>query len=104
VDFTIEVGTEERHQLHLSFDQVFGQVQVEVDGKDVAQDWRSFSLHRTRRYGFSVGKDETHDVIIELTRKALVGGFRSQTCRVLVDRQPVGTYVGRVTGRTSKAA
>jgi hypothetical protein len=104
MEFTIEVGDTEKHQMHTHFDQVFGQVRVEVDGKSVAQDWRSFSLHRTRRYEFSVGTDETHDVVVELTRKGIVGGFRSQTCQVFVDGESVGTYVGKVTGKTSKAA
>jgi hypothetical protein len=104
VEFTIEVGDEERHQLHTRFDQVFGQVRIEVDGKVIAQDWRSFSFHRTRRYEFSVGTGETHDVVIELTRKGVVGGFRSQTCQAFVDGESVGTYVGRVTGSTRRAA
>jgi hypothetical protein len=104
VEFSIEIGEEEKHQLHTHFDQVFGQVQVEVDGESVAQQWRFFSLHKTRRYEFSVGGDEAHDVVIELTRKGVVGGFRSQTCQVLVDGESVGTYVGSVTGRTTKAA
>jgi hypothetical protein len=104
VEFTIEVGDREKHHLHFQFDQVFGQVRIEVDGKTVAQDWRSFSLHRTRRYEFSVGTGETHDVVIELTRKGMVGGFRSQTCQASVDGESVGTFVGKVTGKTTKAA
>ena len=104
MELTIEVGNEEKHQLHLSFDQVLGHTKIEVDGKAVAHDWRSFSIHRNRRYEFSIGRDESHDVIVEVARKALVAGFRSQTCRVLVDEELVGTYVGRATGRTSKAA
>ncbi len=104
MEFTIEVGADEKHQLHFSFDQVLGEIRVEADGRDVAQDWRSFTLHRTRRYEFSVGGEEPHAIAIELTRKALVGGFRSQTCRVFVDDELVGTYVGRPTGKTGKAA
>jgi hypothetical protein len=104
VEFTIEVGDKEKHELHTQFDQVFGHVRIEVDGKSVAQDWRSFSLHRTRRYEFSVGTGEPHDVVIQLTRKGVVGGFRSQTCKVFVDGESVGTYVGKATGKTSKAA
>jgi hypothetical protein len=104
VEFTIEIGDKEKHQLHTQFDQVFGQVRIEVDGRSVAQDWRSFSFHRTRRYEFSVGTGETHDVVIELTRKGVVGGFRSQTCQAFVDGESVGTYVGKVTGKTIKAA
>jgi hypothetical protein len=97
VEFTIEVGNREKHQVHLSFDEVLGKIRVESDGENVARHWRAFSLHRTRRYEFSVGHDETHDVVIELTRKGVVGGFRSQTCQVFVDGESVGTWVGRTT-------
>lgn len=104
MEFTVEIGNEEKHRLHMKFDQVFGHVHVEIDGKSVAHDWRSFSLHRTRRYELSIGRDESHDVVIELTRKGVVGGFRSQSCQVLVDGTSIGTYVGRVTGRTIEVA
>ncbi len=104
MELAIEVGTEEKHQLRLSVDQMQGQVRIEVDGNNVAPGWRPFSLHKTRRYEVSVGGDQNHDIIIELSRRAVVGGFRSQTCRVLVDGDLVATYVGRPTGRASKAA
>jgi hypothetical protein len=104
MEFTTDIGTNEKHQLHVKFDQTLGKVLVQVDGADVAVQWRWFSLHRTRRYELSVGDGESHAVVIELTRKALVGGFRTQTCRVLVDGERLETYVGDVSGRTSKAA
>ncbi len=104
MEFTVEVGDAEKHQMHIYFDQVFGELGIQVDGRNVAQDWRQFSFHRTRRYEFSVGTSETHEVVVELTRKAIVGGFRSQTCQVSVDGESVGTYVGKVSGKTTKAA
>ena len=85
-------------------DEAFGKIRVEVDGESVARHWRVFSLHRTRRYEFSVGQDETHDIVMELTRKSVVGGFRSQTCQVFVDGESVGTYVSRPIGKTTKKA
>ncbi len=104
MEFAIEVGIEEKHQLRLSVDQLLSQVRIEVDGNSVAQGWRPFSLHKTRRYELSVGEHQNHDVIIELSRRAVVGGLRSQTCRVLVDGDLVATYVGRPIGKASKAA
>ncbi len=104
MEFAVEVGTEEKHEIRLSVDQPLGQVRIEVDGNNVAQGWRPFSLHKTRRYELSVGGHQSHDVIIELSRNAVVGGFRSQTCRVLIDGDLVATYVGRPTGKASKAA
>jgi hypothetical protein len=45
---------------------------------------------------FSVGSSEPHEVRIEKSRKALVGGFQAQECVAYVD--------GRETGRFSNAA
>ncbi|HEY7916591.1 MAG TPA: hypothetical protein VIC86_06360 [Acidimicrobiales bacterium] len=102
MEFTIPVGTAEKHDVHLHFNQWFGQVRIAVDGEDAAGDWRLFTLRTTRRYEFPVGQEERHDVVIEKERKGILGGFRDQTCRVLVDGEPVGTYVGSMTGRTTQ--
>ncbi len=102
MDFTVAIGADETHDVHLRFNQWFGQVRIDVDGKGVAGDWRPFTVHRTRRYEIPVGNSERHDVVIEKTRKGLFGGFRDQSCRVLVDGELVGTYVGTPSGRTSR--
>jgi len=102
MDFTVAVGTAERHDVHLHFNQWPGRVRIGVDGVDAAGDWRMFTLHKMRRYELPVGQEERRDVVIEKSRKGVLGGFRSQTCRVLADGEPVGTYVGGVTGRTSQ--
>ena len=102
MDFTTEVGTNEKHEVHLHFNQWFGQVNITVDGKDAASRWRMFTIHRTQRFEIPVGQDEHHDVVIEKTRAAVLGGFRSQTCRVIVDDQVAAEYRGSVTGKTTK--
>jgi hypothetical protein len=51
-----------------------------------------FTLRRTSRYEFSVGSSEPHEVRIEKTRKALVGGFQAQECVAYVDGQEMGRY------------
>jgi hypothetical protein len=102
MDFTLAVGTQETHDVHMHFNQWFGQVRIDVDGEDAAGDWRVFTLHKTRRYEFPVGREERHDVVVEKSRKGILGGFRDQTCRVLVDGEQVATYVGSVSGTTSK--
>ena len=102
MDFTIPVGAAEKHDVHMHFNQWFGQVRITVDGERVAGDWRPFTFRTTRRYEVPVGHEERHDVVIEKRRKAAFGGFRSQTCQVRVDGEPVGTFFGSVSGRTSQ--
>ena len=75
VDFRVAVGTEETHDVHLHFNQWFGQVRIDVDGEDTAGDWRVFTFHKTRRYEFPVGREERHDVVVEKSRKGILGGF-----------------------------
>ena len=40
----------------------------------------------------TVGSSEPHQVRIEKTRKALVGGFQAQECVAYVDGQEMGRY------------
>lgn len=100
MDFTVPVGTTEKHNVHLHFNQWFGATRIDVDGRRSAGDWRMFTFRKTRRFEIPVGVEERHDVVIEKERKGVFGGFRDQTCRVTVDGEPVGTYVASVTGRT----
>jgi len=70
-----------------------------VDGRKVAQEspfslFTHFSFHQKQRYEFSVGKTETHKVVLEKDRPLLFAGFRSQIYRVFVD----GLLVHQQTG------
>jgi hypothetical protein len=102
MDFTTEVGTAEKHAVRLHFNHWFGRVHITVDGEDAASRWRMFTVSPTQRFEFPVGTEEHHDVVIEKTRKSVLGGFRSQTCRVIVDKQIVAEYRGSVSGKTTK--
>ncbi len=102
MDFTVPVGTAEKHDVHMHFNQWFGQVRISVDGERATGDWRMFTFRTVRRYEVPVGHDERHDVVIEKKRKSFLGGLRSQICQVQVDGQPVATFFGSVTGRTSQ--
>jgi hypothetical protein len=51
-----------------------------------------FSLRRTSGYEFSVGSTETHQVRIEKTRKAVVGGVQAQECVAYIDGREAGRY------------
>jgi hypothetical protein len=92
LDFEFEVGESERHKVAFHFDQLWGPLVISVDGKKVVKKLGMFSLKRTGSYEFSVGTNELHEVRIEKTRKALVGGFQAQECVAYVDGQEAGRY------------
>ncbi|HEX4434782.1 MAG TPA: hypothetical protein VH012_08125 [Acidimicrobiales bacterium] len=92
LDFEFEVGESERHNVAFRFDQLWGPLVISVDGQPVIKKLEVFSLRRTGRYEFSVGSSEPHQVRIEKTRQALVGGFQGQECVAYVDGHEVGHY------------
>jgi hypothetical protein len=92
LDFEFEVGENERHNVAFQFDQLWGPLKISVDGKRVVRKLGIFSLRRTNRFEFSVGSSEPHQVRIDKTRRALVGGLQAQECVTFVDGQEVGRY------------
>jgi hypothetical protein len=92
LDFEFEVGERERHNVAFQFDQLWGPLKISVDGQRVIHKLGIFGLRRTKRYEFSVGSSEPHEVRIEKTRKAVVGGFQAQECVAYVDGQETGRY------------
>jgi hypothetical protein len=92
LDFEFEVGENERHNVGFQFDQLWGPLKISVDGKPVIRKLGMFSFRRTSGYEFSVGSSEPHQVRIEKTRKALVGGLQAQECVAYVDGQEMGRY------------
>lgn len=93
-NFTFDVGEEEKHHVAFHWGQLFGQVRITVDDVRVVEKTTPFALRspRTRKFEFSVGQTEVHDVVIEKTRKRVLGGARTQQCRALVDGTVVGEY------------
>jgi hypothetical protein len=94
IDFAIEIGEQEKHLVTFHWGQLFGRVRIIVDGEQVVEKNQAFTLRTppTRKFEFSVGQAETHDVVIEKTRKRVLGGARKQDCKVLVDGSLVGEY------------
>jgi hypothetical protein len=86
LEFEFEVGEAELHRVHFFFDQFWGPVRISVDGKLVIRGFRMLSLSTTKLYRFTVGDRERHEVVIELVRPRMLGGFRWQRCRAFVDR------------------
>jgi len=67
-------------------------MKISVDGEPVIRKLGMFSLRRTSGYEFSVGSTETHQVRIEKTRKAVVGGVQAQECVAYIDGREAGRY------------
>lgn len=95
MQFSFMVGVNEKHRVDFSFDQFMGNLQILVDGQAAVKDFRMFSLSLTKRYEFSVGEQERHDIIIEKKRKLFLAGLRPQTYRVFIDGQLVQTHEGQ---------
>ena len=65
MQFSFNVGVNEKHRVDFSFDQFMGNVDILVDGQSAIKDFRMFSLSLTKRYEFTVGVAEQHAVVIE---------------------------------------
>lgn len=93
--FSFLVGLQEQHQVDFSFDQFVGNLEIRVDGQPLVKDFRMLSLKLTKRYEFTVGTDEQHQITIEKKRKLFLAGLRPQQYRVFIDGQFVQTYEGK---------
>ena len=94
MQFSFIVGIQERHQVDFAFDQFAGNLEIRVDGVPLVKDFRLLSLKLTKRYEFTVGQQELHQIAIEKKRKLFLAGFRPQQYRVFVDGQLVQTHEG----------
>jgi len=95
MQFSFNVGVNEKHRVDFSFDQFIGNLQILVDGQTAVKDFRMFSLSLTKRYEFSVGEQERHDVVIEKKRKLFLAGLRPQSYKIFVDGKLVETHEGK---------
>src|SRR6266498_1494333 len=94
MQFSFLVGINEQHQIDFSFDQFVGNLEIRVDGQPMVKDFRMLSLKLTKRYEFSVGTAEQHQIAIEKKRKLFLAGVRPQQYRVFIDGQLVQTHEG----------
>jgi hypothetical protein len=92
LEFEFEVGQAERHNVAFRFDQLLGPLEISVDGDPVIRKFEMFSFKRVGRYEFSVGSSEPHEVRIEKTRKALLGGFQAQECMTYIDGEEIARF------------
>jgi hypothetical protein len=95
MQFSFNVGVNEKHRVDFSFDQFMGNLEIMVDGQSAVKDFRMFSLSLTKRYEFTVGVEEPHAVVIEKKRKLFLAGLRPQQHRIFIDGQLVQAYEGQ---------
>ena len=94
MQFSFRVGIQEPHQVDFSFDQFAGNLEIRVDGEPLVKDFRMLSLRLTKRYEFTVGSREIHQIAIEKKRKLFLAGLRPQRYRIFIDGQLAQTYEG----------
>jgi hypothetical protein len=99
MQFSFEVGDNEKVRIEFSRDPFFGTMKVTANGEVVAARSPSnvsthFSFTFVNRYAFTVGERERHDVVVEHSRPKLFGGLRPQTYRVYVDGALVAEHAG----------
>jgi len=94
MQFSFMVGVHEKHRVDFSFDQFVGNLNILVDGQSAVKNFRMFSLKLTKRYEFTVGVEERHNVVIEKKRKLFLAGLRPQQYRIFIDGQLVQTHEG----------
>ena len=94
MQFSFMVGIQEQHRVDFSFDQFVGNLEIRVDGQRLVKDFRMLSVKLTKRYEFTVGAEEQHQIAIEKKRKLFLAGFRPMQYRVFIDGQLVQTHEG----------
>ncbi len=90
MNFRIEVGEIEKHQVEFSHNQLMGCLQIKVDEKPVVRQTRLFNEPVREVYQFPVGQMERTDVRIEKLRNQLLGSRNS----VYVDNRLVRVFEG----------
>ena len=88
------MGDSEKHRVEFSFNQILGSLRISVDGEFIVREFSMFSLSTVRRFEFKVGVAEPHDVVIEKSRKRVLGGLLPQKCTVIVDGTERDVVVG----------
>ena len=89
-----DVGKEEKHYVVFTFSQLFGSIEIQVDGVQITSETQMFSHQLVKNYEFDVGVKEKHSVRIEKERKLFLAGFRKHKYRVFVDEDLIEERVG----------
>jgi hypothetical protein len=88
--FSLESGTNEKHVIEFSFNQLLGRSSIKVDGQEVFKKERWFSEPLAERYEFEIGQFEPVHLRIEKERQRI---FASKY-RVYLDNRLTQLYQG----------
>jgi hypothetical protein len=94
LDFSFEVGDQEKHTVHFVYDQTWGGLTISVDDLPVIKRTQIISFTTSSKFPFTVGVTEKHEVVIEKRRKLMYAGLRPQVAIVTVDGRLIGQYDG----------
>ncbi len=94
MQFSFEVGSDEKHLVRVDYNQMVGLMSITVDGREVIREKNMFSLSLVRKFEFEVGLNERHTVRIEKERKLFLAGVRNQKYRVYVDGHLIREHEG----------
>jgi hypothetical protein len=92
VDFTLQVGRSEAHQVAFHWDSWHAIAVITVDGKEVLREKHPFAVKTIRRYEASVGESEVHSFVVVKRKPLMYGGLRKQSFQAFVDDELVGEY------------
>lgn len=93
--FSFDVGDKEHHRVDFSYNQFWGNLRITVDGESVVRNQSmGFSTHLVKRFEFTVGEKERHEVRIEQERELVMAGFRPKIYRVFVDGKQTESHRG----------
>lgn len=89
-----DLGKAEKHYVVFSFNQIFGSIEIQVDGIQIINKTEFFSHQLVKTFMFDVGTKEIHSVRIVKERKLILAGFRKHKYRIFVDEELVEERVG----------
>lgn len=98
-----EVGTTERHEVVYSWDQMWGRETLAVDGAQVLNTVKWFSLTLVRSRQVTVGTEEKHEVRVDKRRELFFAGFRPQFVTAYVDGQKVTEGISTLSPRQQRS-
>jgi len=84
---SFDVGVVERHRVDFAWDQMWGNVTINVDGVPLQHDLQMFSVSLVKSWDFPVGVTEVHQVRIEKHRALFFSFARPQPILAFVDGQ-----------------
>ena len=99
MEFNLEVGMNEKHQVHFKRNWFTGKLVILVDSQPVVtksplNPATHVSVKLSHKYDFSFGDLEKHTIRIERIRPLLLAGLRPHEYRVFIDENLVSEHKG----------